>query len=144
MNKDVEVEFDSKGFKASEIEATDKVAEEVRQAKELRDARQYEQKVFPTEVRQAEVTEVPFSSHFVVYDQDEETGNDIFSICASKEQAITIYYALERTLEVLRKDLTTKYDNSPKYCIEDDAFLGTEIGKVATMMFELEQVNVLL
>ena len=129
--KDVEVEFDSKGFKltpASEIEATDQAAKEVRQAK----------------LAEAIEEVIPFSCKFVVYDQDEETGNDIFSICASKEQAITIYYALERTLEVLRKDLTTKYDNSPKYCIEDDAFLGTEIGKVATMMFELEQVNVLL
>lgn len=67
-----------------------------------------------------------------------------YQMVVTKEQAITIYYALQRYQKKARKDLTSKYNNSERYSVEDDAFLGQLIGTISNMMFEMEQANVLL
>lgn len=57
----------------------------------------------------------------------------------SGDEMRTIWFSLREYNDKLQKDLSTKYDNDPKFGHEDEMFLGETIAKVSKVLFELEQ-----
>jgi len=50
----------------------------------------------------------------------------------------TVYNSLTSYLAALRNDFTTQYGGNSRYTVEDDVFLGSQIGKTAAVLFKLD------
>ena len=66
---------------------------------------------------------------------------DGLKIKADESDMLTIYYALAEYRDKLVSEMATCYGGNANYCTEDDMFLGSQIGKISRMMFEIEQAE---
>lgn len=56
--------------------------------------------------------------------------------------AKTAWFALDAYKDKLRHDLDTRYDNDPKFGLEDEGFLAEQIAKTVKAIEALEQQGV--
>lgn len=55
------------------------------------------------------------------------------------EQATQVWHALEEKKDSYQKDLRTRCDGALNYGVEDEMFLGTSIGAIAAVQFQLQE-----
>jgi len=63
----------------------------------------------------------------------------MYEVELEEHEGHTIWFALEKYQEVLKKDLETKYDGDPKFCDEDEVFLTGEIRMAERVLSVLQE-----